>query len=692
MPKINILDQSVANLIAAGEVVERPASVVKELLENSVDAGATQITVEIKRGGITFIRVADNGCGIAREDAPVALKRHATSKISDASDLASIMTLGFRGEALAAISSVARVRIITRTRKEQIGTLLVSEPDGEVEVHDTGAPAGTTVIVEELFANVPARLKFLKKDSSEALAVSSIVEKLALSRPDIAIRYISDGTVKFETAGTGKLEDAIYAVLGRDFARRLVPVDEMTEGINVTGFIGTPEAARGNRNYENFFINGRYIKSLTISTAVEQAFESYIPADKFPACVLHIAIHPTLVDVNVHPTKLEVKFSNERAVFEAVYCAVRNALMTRLPLTKLSEPRVKLTGDDLGPMAQIISGKLEQNERDGDTTPASALLEQGEPAGESAPSEKPDEKAAGAAPETKTSDTQKTSKAARGKSPSRGQAEIVGGAASSIEPNEAKGSGSKPIKLPRLDELLFSIDTAESLKPAQPSGKTEPQSQLSLPAQPQEESHDKIEFDLGQDYRIAGVLFNCYIFVESGERLYIIDKHAAHERVLFEDMKKRLHSQADAQSQLLFIPIEVALSPQERAAVGEFAAEFDALGYGYVELDDGRLGLLQIPAGLSTEAAGELFATLAAALAEGGGTPRLERDALYEQALYTASCKAAMKAGRDDGSAASLFWLVQRVMTDPAVRVCPHGRPVAVEASKAWLEKLFLRT
>jgi DNA mismatch repair protein MutL len=698
LPKINVLDISVANLIAAGEVVERPASVVKELLENSVDAGATQITVEIKRGGITFIRVADNGCGIAREDVPIALKRHATSKIADASDLASIMTLGFRGEALAAISSVAHVRIITRTREEHIGTLLQSNPDGEVGLSDTGAPVGTTVIVEELFANVPARLKFLKKDTGEQMAVTAIVEKLALSRSDIAIRYISDGTLKFETAGTGKLEDAIYAVLGRDFARALVPVDEMTEGIYVSGFVGAPESARGNRNYENVFVNGRYVKSLTVSTAVEQAFESYIPGDKFPVCVLSVAIHPSLVDVNVHPTKLEVKFSNERAVFEAVYCAVRNALMTRLRHVKLDTPQVKLTGDDLGEVAEIITERLDKNEHDGDLTRADMPPEilDDATAGMNGDTQAPASQAAGDKPAHKP--TEGDNSALKQQSTSDKSAHKT-----DVQPSpprerdytladSAPGKGAlsaKKASAVELDDILANIDTAESLTPPETSDLSTEDEPPKKPADVRSEA--EISFDPDVQFRVAGILFNCYIIVESGERVFIIDKHAAHERILFEDMKKRLRGQGDAQAQLLFIPIELTLSPQERAAVAEFTTEFDALGYGYTELDNDKTGLIQIPADLPSDAAGELFATLASSLADGSGTPRSERDALYERALYTASCKAAMKAGRDDGGNASLSWLVRRVLTDSAVRVCPHGRPVAVEADKSWLARLFLR-
>ena len=330
MGKINVLDQQIANLIAAGEVVDRPASVVKEMLENSIDAGAKNITLEIKRGGVSFIRVSDDGCGMSREDVPVSIKRHATSKIKSAADLDGIMTLGFRGEALAAIGSVSKLRIMTKPHGDTMGTLLQATA-GDVELFtETRCTDGTTIIVEDLFANVPARRKFLKKDSSEALAVTAVIEKIALSRPDLAFRFISDGALKFATNGDGDLKNCIYAVLGRDFAHRLTPVDDMTDGIGIRGFIGSPENIRANRNYQNFFINGRYVKSRTAMAALEQAFSSYIPGDKFPVCVLFIKLHPAYVDVNVHPAKLEVKFSNEQIVFNAVYSAVRGALTANL--------------------------------------------------------------------------------------------------------------------------------------------------------------------------------------------------------------------------------------------------------------------------------------------------------------------------------------------------------------------------
>ena len=363
MGKINVLDTQVANLIAAGEVVERPASAVKELLENAIDAGAGKITLEIKNGGISLIRVTDDGCGMTKDDALVCVKRHATSKISCAADLDGIATLGFRGEALAAISSVSKMRIMTRTKNSPTGIIIEFNAGNPVSVEEAGCPEGTSVIVEELFSNVPARRKFLKRDAAETAAVAAVAEKIALSRPDISLRFIADGNLRFLTAGDGKLADVIYAVLGRDFAKKLAPVHDMTEGVSVSVFIGTPENCRGNRNYENFFINGRYVRCKTACAALEQAFSSYIPSDKYPACVICLEINPAFVDVNVHPQKMEVKFSNERPVFNAVYCAVRNTLMNRIDRPRLadSEP-TRLSGDSYRLYNDIISVKTDTDE------------------------------------------------------------------------------------------------------------------------------------------------------------------------------------------------------------------------------------------------------------------------------------------------------------------------------------------
>jgi DNA mismatch repair protein MutL len=326
MGKINVLSFEIANLIAAGEVVERPASVLKELIENSIDAGATEIVAEIKRGGVSLIRITDNGCGIDREDLPVALKRHATSKIREKDDLSSIMTLGFRGEALAAISSVSDITIITKTRDSDTGYMLTAEAGNVIDISEVGCAQGTTVVVENLFYNVPARRKFLKKDATEAMNVAALVEKVALSRPDIAIQLLIDGEEKFKTPGDSELLHTIRAIFGKQFAEKTIKVEAIADGIKVNGYIGRSDNVRKNRNLENIFINGRYVKSITAQTALEKAYTSFIAPECFPTCALFIEMNPSIVDVNVHPSKLEVKFSDERRVFEAVYYAVKSAL------------------------------------------------------------------------------------------------------------------------------------------------------------------------------------------------------------------------------------------------------------------------------------------------------------------------------------------------------------------------------
>ena len=364
MGKINVLSFAVANLIAAGEVVDRPSSVIKELVENSIDAGATRITVEIQNGGVSLMRVTDNGSGISREDLPVAVRRHATSKIKDESDLNSIITLGFRGEALAAIAAVSDVRIISKTAEQSVGAMLEVSGGVTIGIGDRAAQNGTTVFVENLFANVPARRKFLKKDMTEAMAVTAVVEKIALSHPEIAFRLICDGNTRLETAGDGQLKSTVYAVFGREFTKALIPVDSSTEGIRLTGFIGRTDNCKVNRNFQNFFINGRYVKSRTAQAAIEQAYISYIPQERFPVCILNIAINPALVDVNVHPSKLEVKFSNEKPVFEAVYYGVRAALEQNVTRPELKLPpqyqntiRAEVGGRRLSDVTEPISDR-----------------------------------------------------------------------------------------------------------------------------------------------------------------------------------------------------------------------------------------------------------------------------------------------------------------------------------------------
>ena len=370
---INVLDISVANLIAAGEVVERPASAIKEMVENSIDAGASAVTVEISKGGIVFMRVTDDGCGMSGEDAVTSVRRHATSKIHSAEDLSSILTLGFRGEALAAITAVSEFRMMTKRKEDGEGTLLSGAYGKVEEVASAGCPDGTTIICEKLFATTPARLKFLKSDSAEGAAVAQAVERLAVSHPEIAFRFISDGSLKFATMGDGKLQNAIYAVYGGAFATRLIAVNGSSGGIAVEGYISAPDNVRGNRGMQQFFINSRSVRSKTLTASLEAAYRSYIPSDKFPSCVLNLKIPASLVDVNIHPAKLEVKFSNEKAVFDALYSAVRGTLahdITR-PELSFSGKGIRTERISSAPAASVVKEAQAPAER----TPLDILFE-----------------------------------------------------------------------------------------------------------------------------------------------------------------------------------------------------------------------------------------------------------------------------------------------------------------------------
>ncbi len=657
MAKIEVLDFHVANLIAAGEVVERPASCVKELLENALDAGATEITVEIKRGGVSFLRVSDNGCGIAREDLPVAIKRHATSKIRHAADLDGIMTLGFRGEALAAIASVSLLRIMTKREGDRYGSLLVSEYGKVAEVAEIGCKNGTTVIVENLFANQPARRKFLKRDASEALAVSSIVEKLAISRPDIAFKLIIDGNMKIATPGDKRLISAIYAALGKEFAERLVKVRNITDGIEVLGYISRPESVRSNRGGQNFFINGRYVRSKTATAALEQAFDSYCEVGKFPFCVLFISVHPTFVDVNVHPTKLEVKFSNERAVFDAVYCAVRNTLSdSRETGEPILEPR-RVTPSERG----LYNAFVPIEDRLADT-PTKEI-----------PAEKVFEEPTIAdllPPEPVVTPTVVEKK----EEPKPIEQEI------------------KPEKKDFFSSLSDITADAAAFDVAPKKDVPSPaQEEISLP---KEEAKKEVKEEPAVAmplYRIIGEAFHAYIMVEVGDTTLILDKHAAHERILFEKMKKNREKSREALvTQMLLVPLTLSLTPEERAALSEFEEDIVKTGFVLEKSDEGAF-VSGIPSGLSEAEALDMLTKLCEQLAEGTGNVAVTTGAVYEKALYQASCKAAMKAGLID-TPENIKWLVETVLKNPDIRYCPHGRPIAFELSRRDMEKFFKRT
>lgn len=669
MGKINVLGFDVANLIAAGEVVDRPSSVVKELLENAIDSGATSVIIEIKKGGSAFIRITDNGCGIAYDDLPVSILRHATSKIKDACDLDSIMTLGFRGEALAAISSVSKMRIMSKQRDDELGSLLEAHAGKVVNHIKTGSQDGTTVIVEDLFYNVPARKKFLKQDKTEALAISSIVEKVALSRPDISFRYIIDGELKYLTAGDGSLANVIYAILGRDVSKKTIKVDREDGGIKVTGFISTPELCRANRNLENFYINSRFVKSKTAMAALEQAYKSYIPEGKFPFCVLDITIDPSQVDVNVHPAKLEVKFSNENLIFNAVYYAVRTALSTEIERPSLYKEEKDLSKEAKSLINTIFQVQdKESNEYKGtrlafDTRANVGVVRQNNTLDYSSIDKKEPTRVESTATKSTYGDEDAFSlKFARLENKPRKETENI------TKPD----LGTPSSKSGQIEITPISIEIEKMSAPV---------------AEIQQVEKEKI-IKTVPDYKIIGELYNSYVIVELGDIAYIIDKHAAHERIIFEDLKAKLNETTPS-SQFLLFPQEIKLTQSELSAIYEWEEDIRKTGFGYT-LNGEVVSISEIPAEIEPSAAEDTFVTLLERLSSGEADASNTRYQKFEKALYQCSCKAAIKAGRIYDSA-HIKWICDRVLTLDNIKYCPHGRPIAFEITKHFLEKQFER-
>ena len=697
MGKINILGFDVANMIAAGEVVDRPASVVKELLENALDAGGDSVTIEIRRGGITFIRVSDNGCGMDTEDLPVALLRHATSKIKDAADLDGISTLGFRGEALAAISSVSKIKIYSKVRGNSLGALLEAEGGEIVSIVDTGCADGTTVIVEDLFFNVPARRKFLKKDSTEAIAISAVVEKIALSRPDVSIKYISDGEIKFMTSGKGDLSETVWALYGRDIAKRSLKVDREEGGIRVSGFVSEPDLYRSNRNMENFFINGRYIKSKTASAAIEQAYSSKIPHDKFPFCVLNIELNPSAVDVNVHPAKLEVKFANEKLIFDAVYYAVLSALEAEAKRPELSLPK---TAREFSNAFLPMDTRNKRAEQIG--------LQKFAPA-ESAPTKV-------TAPQpTRTQTAPQLSVAEKYRGVSDGYKIPKGSSTPKETTHEAP-----PIENRLPYSEMISLHT-EAIRKTEPevTKKTEtpaysPAPQISIPVPeakditpPRKQAGtvyvpDEITAESIPEYILIGEAWNCYVIVQIDDRLLMIDKHAAHERIIFDELCRNMQAALrgkKSEGRLLLTPYDVDLTSAEADVLEDYRDKITALGFDYTTKENGVSSyiarIVQIPEALDTASAVELFSTLASKLSDMTASVESAAETFFQTRLWQASCKAAIKGGRiyDMGH---IRWICDRLLCNPdqngsVIRTCPHGRPVAFEIKKSSVDRQFQR-
>jgi len=660
MSKINVLSFEIANLIAAGEVVERPSSVLKELIENSIDSGATSIVAEIKRGGVALIRVSDNGCGIEKDDLPVALKRHATSKISSKEDLDSIMTLGFRGEALAAISSVSKMTIITKTKNAEEASMLTAEAGTVTDVSEVFAADGTTVVVTDLFYNVPARRKFLKKDVTEAMNVTALVEKVALSRPDISIQLLIDGEEKFKTPGDSDLQNTVYAIFGKAFASKLIKADGVANGIRVHGFIGRSDNVKKNRNYMNVFINGRYVKSLTAQAAIEKAYTSYIAPEAFPCCVLFLELNPQTVDVNVHPAKLEVKFSDERIVFEAVYYTVKNALEEHEYRPEMELSAKKSTYNALGAFVPVGADTKGEQLSISKDEKANVFTSSG----------------------FKFTDS-RTENTKFSVSP-QNEKKTIGG----IDLN-------KPIKFSSSEPVKKSDRTIESSLTFTPKDSLELLKRYRETIEKAEETKENNKEEIAPnpvltpEYKLIGEAFDCYILIEYEGALLVIDKHAAHERVIFEDLKSSRLKDGRVSTQSLLLPITVILSPNELSCAAEYRNELEAIGFSY-SINQSSCDITAIPTAISAIDAEALFIKMLDELAEGIGNPKITEAIRQEKALYQIACKAAIKGGRVYDQAV-IKWLVEKLLMLPDITVCPHGRPVAYKLTKNELDRQFER-
>ena len=646
MPKIIQLSPHVANMIAAGEVVERPASVVKELLENAVDAGASQVTVEIRDGGMTFLRVTDNGCGMSAEDARTAFLRHATSKLRTAEDLAAISTMGFRGEALAAIASVSRIDLLTKTPGSISGTALHLESGEITEDSEAGCPDGTTIIIRDLFYNTPARMKFMKSDSVEGSRVASAVQMQALAHPEVAFRFLRDGKEILSTPGNGDLEAAVYCVYGRECAK-MVKVDSRWENYTLTGYVSKPTDARPSRALQTFFVNDRPVKSRLMISALEEAYRNRIMVGKFPACVLHLRLSPGAVDVNVHPAKTEVKFLNEKAVFDCIHYGVLGALnktSDRPQVQFKAQPEPK----EVPPTAHIPPA------RSGAVIPTGAASpKKHEPFFRTmnAHEYKNFTQAVQAAPQPKADAARATVLRVERELPPAVQDEV-------ILPTVTAHAKPQPI-VPVVEPTPKAVESVME--------------QEAIPM-PQE-----------IPWRLVGELYNSYVIVEQGEEAFLIDKHAAHERILFEKLKA---NQEKISAQALLTPIPVRLSPEAVAELLANTALLEELGFEVEEFGDNTVLLRQIPMDLSPDDAAEAAETLAADLLAG----RKERkDTVRDELLHTVACKAAIKAGWVT-SREELLALVKQIMADEELKYCPHGRPICVTLSKKQLEKQFKRT
>lgn len=655
MNKIQVLDSVTIDKIAAGEVIERPASVVKELVENAIDAGATSVTVEITDGGISFIRIADNGCGIAKEDVRPAFYRHSTSKIRSVDDLSGIRSLGFRGEALSSIAAVSQTELLTKTREDEFGTRYIINGGKEESLEEAGAPDGTSFFIRQLFYNIPARRKFLKTPMTEASHVGELMNRIALSHPEISFRFINNGQPKLHTSGNGQLKDVIYHIYGRDVAENLFPAEYEKNGLSISGFIGAPLISRGNRNFENYFVNRRYIKSQILYKSIEDAYKDFTMQHRFPFTVLHIGMSGEDVDVNVHPAKMEVRFHNQQELYEAVYEAVSQSLHGKelIPKVTVDVPRAA----NAAPERAVSGNRQPEKPQTGKQTlpPAGErdlayFMEEMKRRVHSYHEQNSREHAGKASPETRDGHTSREEKAVFG------------------------GKDTYQANMVREPEIPYRETKGE--QPGQ-----EPAKQLDL----FEEKF--LERKAQAEHKLVGQVFDTYWLVEYRENLYIIDQHAAHERVLYERTLSGMKTR-EFTSQMISPPIVLNLTMQEQEALKKYEDRFTRIGFEFEEFGQGSYAVRAVPGNLFSIAKKELLLDMLDSLSDELG--RNLAPELIDEKIASMSCKAAVK-GNMRLSAAEADALIGELLVLENPYHCPHGRPTIIAMPKRELEKKFKR-
>ena len=702
MGVINVLDKHIAELIAAGEVVERPSSVIKELVENSIDAGAKNITVEIKNGGTTFMRVADDGCGIYRDDIKKAFLRHATSKVKTANDLDMISTLGFRGEALASISAVSRLQVITKNENEEIGSCYEIEGGDEISLEEAGCPTGTTFVIRDLFYNIPARSKFLKKDVAEGNAVSALMDKIVLSHPEVAFTFIRDGKQVLRTFGDGKLLSAIYSVFGKEFAKGLIPVDYTLDSVTVKGYISKPINSRPNRNMQNFFINGRFVKTRTGMAALEEAYKGSIMVGKFPSAVLQLTVPYEIIDVNVHPAKIEVRFINERPVFDAIYHAVETAVQKgdERKQVHFKENTAFNEIKKVNPFnnAQAVFAKAENTPAEKPIKPIERIepvLKNSEPK----PYNPFDEL------DLKDEKTKPVSIDNLKMSDSSNPFNIYSKQAikrnSELENKKAEFSKQKLEKAEQLilkatqqeeslpkQEITVDNLTAESTEtPIETEVSKEEVKPLKEISENKTDNNDALT-ELPKEQtklRFLGEAFNTYIIVEKNDNeVLIIDKHAAHERIIYEKLKA---DSSSANVQYLLTPITVTLDKIDYDAAVSNLDMFAKCSFDVEDFGNGTLLVRSAPQYLAATEIADCITEMSGYIASGKKDIYTEKmDWFY----HNVSCRSAIKAG-NKSTVQELMDIAWTLEKNPQIKYCPHGRPICIVMTKYEIEKQFGR-